>query len=122
MSQVPPTSNNVGLITGLLNRLRLVGRLLRDPRVPAVFKLVPFLPLVYILVPLDFLPDLMPLLGQVDDLGAVILGVETFIALAPNPVVEEHKAAIAANRPYSVGGSRSGASDNVIDGDYREVK
>ncbi len=45
----------------------LVRRLLRDPRVPRARKLVLALVVVYLLVPIDLVPDFIPVAGQLDD-------------------------------------------------------
>src|SRR6266542_2097874 len=100
-------------ITSLVNRLRLVLRLLRDGRVPIYLKVIPFLSLLYIVMPIDLIPDMLPVLGQLDDLGIFALGVEAFIMLSPQHIVAEHMADIAAGQ--------RGAQDNVVDGEWHTV-
>ncbi|MBI2918040.1 MAG: DUF1232 domain-containing protein [Chloroflexi bacterium] len=63
-------------------KLVVACRLLRDPRVPFVAKLViPFVGL-YLLTPIDIIPDFIPIVGQLDDLLIAILGV-TFHVIDP---------------------------------------
>ena len=97
-------------------RLRLWWRLLRDPHVPDTLKLlVPALALVYLLWPADILPDLLPLIGQVDDAAILLLAFSLFESLAPAAVVAKHLADLRAPRR-----SPPRADDgDVIDADYR---
>jgi uncharacterized membrane protein YkvA (DUF1232 family) len=74
----------------LPNFARLFWRLLCDHRVSAVAKGLLLATGAYILSPLDFLPDLMPLLGQLDDLTLFALGCRAFLQLCPKGVVQEH--------------------------------
>jgi len=53
--------------------LRLAWRLMREPRVALVAKALPVLAALYVVSPLDFIPDVLPVLGQMDDLGILIL-------------------------------------------------
>ena len=99
-------------LAALVNRLRLVFRLLRDPRVPVYLKVIPFLSLIYVAMPIDLIPDMIPVLGQLDDLGIVALGVEAFIMLSPKYVVAEHMADIA---------SSDGSQENVVDGEWHTI-
>ncbi len=71
-------------------RFVLFWRLLRDGRVPLGAKLV--LPAVglYLLFPLDVIPDFVPVLGYLDDLLVVILGLWLFLRLCPRELFEEH--------------------------------
>lgn len=56
-----------------LTRLFFLWRsVFRDHRTPAQTKLLPWLSLVYILFPVDAVPDFLPILGQLDDVGVVI--------------------------------------------------
>jgi len=71
-------------------RPRFFWRLLRDPRVPLPAKLV--LPGIglYLLMPIDLIPDFIPVLGYLDDLLVVILGLWLFLRLCPLEVFQEH--------------------------------
>jgi uncharacterized membrane protein YkvA (DUF1232 family) len=80
----------------LPNFFKLFGRLLIDRRVSPWPKLMLVLVLVYVLAPLDLLPDLLVGLGQIDDLVLVFLGLRGFVKLCPPEVVREHVRAIAA--------------------------
>jgi len=84
----------------LLSHVRLAVRLLREPRVPILSKALPVLAGLYVISPLDFVPDFLPVLGQLDDLGVVLLALEGFTRLCPTEAVEFHRAAIAQGRKY----------------------
>jgi len=76
---------------------RLVWALARDPRVPTRQKLVLGAIAGYLVFPLDLIPDFIPVIGQLDDLGVLIFGLDFFIRNAPKEVVEEHMGRIARN-------------------------
>ena len=76
---------------------RLVWALARDPRVPTRQKLVLGAVAGYLVFPIDIIPDFIPVLGQLDDLGVLIFGLDFFIRNAPKEVVEEHMGRIARN-------------------------
>jgi uncharacterized membrane protein YkvA (DUF1232 family) len=80
----------------LIRQLRLAWRLLKDRRVPWALKLIPPAALIYILSPIDILPDLGLGLGQLDDIAIVLLSLKLFIELAPVEVVREHLRALGA--------------------------
>lgn len=88
---------------GFLARLRLGWRLLRDPRVPAWPKLVaPIIALLYVVSPVDVIPDFIPVLGQLDDLGVVAITLAVISMLAqwsPPAVVEQHLASLGSAMP-----------------------
>jgi uncharacterized membrane protein YkvA (DUF1232 family) len=73
----------------LLRQGRLAWRLFTDERVPFAAKLVPLLAVLYILAPIDLVPDFLPALGQIDDLALLLLAVRAFIQLAPQDIVRE---------------------------------
>jgi uncharacterized membrane protein YkvA (DUF1232 family) len=96
----PP--KDVGDVVELIRRLptymRLVWALLRDSRVPAGQKLILAGIVGYIVLPIDLIPDFVPVLGQLDDIAVVLLGLDLFIRSAPQDVVEEHMSRIAQDK------------------------
>lgn len=74
----------------LWTQIKLVYYLLRDRDVPIYLKALPFAGLVYILFPIDFLPDVIPVLGQLDDLTVLIVGLKVFIEMAPVDIVTRY--------------------------------
>lgn len=92
------------MLTTLLKTGRLALRLFRDPRVPLYAKAVPILALIYAASPLDLVPDLIPVLGQLDDVAVLAAGLEFFIKLCPQDVVEEHRAALGHEPTRTVEG------------------
>ena len=105
----------LGLLRMLLSHVRLAGRLLREPRVSLLTKAVPLLAALYLISPLDIIPDLVPLLGQVDDLTVILLALTAFLRLCPAAAVASHRAAIAEGRPYAP----MSPTDDVIDAEWR---
>lgn len=74
----------------VVRQARLAWRLLRDERVPGWTKVIPPAALLYVLFPIDIIPDMAPGLGQLDDIAVVLIGMKLFIELAPRDVVREH--------------------------------
>ncbi len=105
-------------ITQLLENGRLAFRLFNDPRVPGWVKYgIPLLVVLYLVMPLDVLPDFIPILGQLDDIGVIVLGMSLMAKLAPSYVVDEHKRALG----YDVkggSGSTGGSQSSTGGGGY----
>jgi uncharacterized membrane protein YkvA (DUF1232 family) len=55
------------LLTKFRHELRLVWAMLRDARTPATAKIAVLLALIYVLSPFDLVPDVIPILGWLDD-------------------------------------------------------
>jgi uncharacterized membrane protein YkvA (DUF1232 family) len=87
---------SAGFWAGLVKQLRLAWRLLWDPRVPAWTKLIPFVGLIYVISPIDFIPDPILGLGQLDDIGILLLGLRVFLQLAPEEIVLQHVEAMGS--------------------------
>ena len=103
------------MLRTLVSHVRVTLRLLREPRVPLLLKLIPLLAAGYVISPLDFVPDVFPIVGQLDDLGIIFIALEAFLRITPADVVDYHRAAVAAGRrfgPMPPGGE-------VIDAEYR---
>jgi uncharacterized membrane protein YkvA (DUF1232 family) len=79
-----------GFIMFLPNLVRLLGRLLKDRRVPAAEKALFIAAIVYVISPLDLIPDIFPFIGQVDDLYMVALSLTRLINRTDDAVVRQH--------------------------------
>lgn len=67
----------------------LLVRLARDPRVPPAAKVIAGATVAYFVSPIDLIPDPIPLIGEIDDLGLALLAVEQIARLVPHDVVQE---------------------------------
>lgn len=116
MSQNKNVQQQLGMLKGLIDHGRLVWRLLMDKRVPVYLKALPVASLVYLISPIDFVPDVLLGLGQLDDFAAILIGIETFIKLCPQDVVAEHRAALNGDLPYTTAGKTNA---DTVDGEWR---
>ena len=78
------------LLMFLPNMVKLLGKLLTDRRVPTVDKALFAAAIVYVIVPLDFIPDVFPFIGQVDDLYLVALTLLRLVNHTDETVVREN--------------------------------
>jgi uncharacterized membrane protein YkvA (DUF1232 family) len=74
----------------LPNMVRLLGRLLKDARVPTAEKALFIAAIVYVISPLDFIPDVFPFIGQVDDIYVVALTLLRLLNRTDENVVREN--------------------------------
>jgi uncharacterized membrane protein YkvA (DUF1232 family) len=70
--------------------LVLLRRLLGDPRVPRRHKLLLALLLAYVISPIDLVPDVIPVVGQLDDAIVVGLALRAVLRTAGPALVEQH--------------------------------
>lgn len=92
----PPPLRKQLLALSLRSKLRLPWRLLKDPEVPLPAKLLIPLGASYLAMPFDIIPDFIPVLGQLDDLLLLFLGLGLFLRLCPEPVLRRHVEALRA--------------------------
>ena len=78
------------LLLVIPNLLVLCARLMVDPRVPAKERLLVAGAIVYAFLPLDFIPDMLPFVGQVDDLYLIGLTLLRLMSVTDPRVVREH--------------------------------
>ena len=79
------------LVKQTLLQLRLIWRLMRDPRVNWLLKLIPIGGVGYLLLgPLDLITDFFPVLGLTDDAGIILGSLWLFIEMCPPDIVKEH--------------------------------
>jgi uncharacterized membrane protein YkvA (DUF1232 family) len=84
-----------------------VGLLARDPRVPWYTKTLAIVVAGYALSPLDVIPDFIPVVGFIDDVILVPLGILAVIKLVPAEILNEHRA--LAERAIDLPKNRAGA-------------
>lgn len=69
---------------------RVVWGIVRDPRTPVGLKGLLMAALAYVVLPVDLIPDAIPILGQADDLTVLLLVLDLFVQNAPPEVRAEH--------------------------------
>lgn len=112
---------SVLLEPGVVDQARLAWRLLRDERVSALKYVVPALVALYVFSPVDPIPDFFLGVGQVDDLGVVVLALVMLLRLipklAPAEIVDDHLRAMGLqDSRESTDHDRSGA--RTVDASY----
>jgi len=75
----------------------------RDPLTPLVAKVLALIVAAYAVSPIDLIPDFIPVIGYLDNLIIVPLGIMLVVRLIPPEVMREHRetAAQASERPVS---------------------
>jgi uncharacterized membrane protein YkvA (DUF1232 family) len=101
------------MLSHLKNWARRLGRdshaiylAARDPRVPWYVKFLAIAVAGYALSPIDLIPDFIPIIGYLDDLIIVPLGIWLVVSLIPDEIMAEcrAKADAAGQRPVSKSG------------------
>jgi uncharacterized membrane protein YkvA (DUF1232 family) len=78
------------LLLVIPNLLLLSARLMVDPRVPTKERLLVAGAIVYAFMPLDFIPDMLPFIGQVDDAYLIALTLLRLMTVTDPRVVRQH--------------------------------
>ena len=120
----------------ILDNGRLTWRLINDPRVSTLVKVgIPLFIALYFFSPIDFIPDFLPILGQLDDIGVVLFGMSLIVRFSPQTVVDEHRRVLGLDHnigtdvPHTAGSDPSnywagpptrhpGEPTRPIDGEY----
>jgi uncharacterized membrane protein YkvA (DUF1232 family) len=87
-------ANTARLATWLI----ALWKLFKHPQTPRAAKVVAILVLGYALSPIDLIPDFIPVLGQLDDIVLIPLGVALAIKLTPKPLWEARMREAEASR------------------------
>lgn len=85
-----PRRTVISTMKELPNFLRLIGGLLTDVRVSTTDKLLVAGAIGYVLLPMDFVPDFVPFIGEIDDIFLLVLALQRLIANTDRSVVLEH--------------------------------
>lgn len=105
---------------GVFDEVRLAFRLYRDPRVSTALKsIIPILAVLYVLSPIDVIPDLLLGVGQVDDLGVIGIAIVATLKLirrwSPSTIVGEHLDAMGRTGNRTSGHQAAERQDEVIE-------
>src|SRR5512133_725734 len=90
---VPPQG---GTLRTFVNRLKLIMRLMGDPRVSPWVKLIPIGAFVYLVSPIDLIMGI-PGIDALDDAAVIWMGSNLFVELCPPEVVREHMQNLGSN-------------------------
>lgn len=101
-----------------IKRVRLAWRLFRDKRVSFGLKLIPIGGALYVLSPIDFLPDAVLGLGQLDDIGVILLTLNLFIEMCPKEVVDEIQRRLKGQAPTPPPESEED-NPGIVEGEFR---
>lgn len=111
---IPPQG---GMLRDFVLRVKLILRLLGDRRVNWWLKIIPVAGLLYLISPLDLIPDIaLPVIGELDDAAVLWLTNYLFIELCPPDVVKEHVKSLGTHTNLSAD------DDDVVDADSVEFK
>ena len=90
MSKLNLKSRMKNLLMFLPNMVTLCARLMVDKRVPRTERALFAGAVIYAVIPFDFLPDMIPFIGQIDDLFLIALTLLRLIDHTDDRVVREH--------------------------------
>ena len=90
MAKAELKSRMKNLLMFLPNMIILTAKLMVDSRVPRTERALFAGALIYALIPFDFIPDMIPFVGQIDDLFLISLTVLRLIDRTDDRVVREH--------------------------------
>jgi uncharacterized membrane protein YkvA (DUF1232 family) len=85
LTRFVPTGGTPRLATFLI----ALWKLFKHPQTPRAARWVAIAVLAYAASPIDLIPDFIPVLGQLDDLIIVPLGIALAIRLTPRPLWDE---------------------------------
>src|ERR687898_519634 len=78
------------LVFALPDIAKLLWKVVRDKRVSPLVRGGLVATAAYLVLPVDVVPDWIPVLGQLDDVVLLTVGVRTLLRRVPEPIVREH--------------------------------
>src|ERR1700730_6021483 len=90
MAKIQLKSRMKNLLMFLPNMIILTAKLMVDSRVPRTERALFAGALIYAIIPFDFIPDMIPFVGQIDDRFLISLTVLRLIDRTDDTVVREH--------------------------------
>ncbi|RIK11141.1 MAG: hypothetical protein DCC49_00910 [Acidobacteria bacterium] len=95
---VPPLGEGYGievldwkdLLEAVPNSAKLLMRVIADPRAPVLPKILAGAAVLYTALPIDVIPDALPLIGQIDDVVVLFVAVDWLLTNTDEAVLLEH--------------------------------
>jgi len=119
-----PEKSLIGL-SELVRNAKLVWQLMRDGQVPLWLKSIIPASLIYLISPIDLIPDALLGLGQLDDIAVILLAVRLFLSLCPPEIVKRYtgeKGVVEGDyRVVEPEDEHPSAEEPLLEGDYRVV-
>lgn len=116
-SKKSPTLTDPGkrldFLDHVIKQAKLVWMLFRDKHVSMWTKAILPLSVIYLVSPIDLIPDVFLGLGQLDDLGVILLGMSMFVRLCPPDVVAYYMRQLEHGDDV--------AEDKAVDATYRVI-
>ncbi len=111
-----------GVLQDALLRIKLIFRLLGDKRVNPWLKLIPIAGVLYLISPLDIIPDIVfPVIGELDDIAILWLTNHFFVEFCPPDVVREHVRKLISNNSIIDEERNRAADEDVVDGEATDI-
>ena len=106
-----------GFLKDMVLRVKLIVRLMGDPRVSPWVKLIPIGTLIYWISPVDIIMGI-PGIDALDDIAVIGFGTYMFFELCPPEVVREHTEKLTSNNEIIDSASEQ---DDIVDGEATDV-
>ena len=113
--RTPDVRLTAGFLRDSARQVRLMWRLMTDRRVPTWTKLIPPLAILYVLSPIDLVPDPLLGVGQLDDLAVLLISFRVFMELCPSGLVQRIRDELSGSPPPDPEGDVVDASYRVLD-------
>jgi uncharacterized membrane protein YkvA (DUF1232 family) len=111
---IPPQG---GVVRDFILRVKLILRLIGDKRVSPWLKIIPIGGLLYLISPIDLIPDIaLPIIGELDDAAVLWITNYFFVELCPPEVVREHVKALSAST------GTVDDDDDIVEAESVEIK
>jgi uncharacterized membrane protein YkvA (DUF1232 family) len=115
-SQQESAANKPRSIQELWENIQLAWNLLRDDRVSPFLRFgIPILVAAYVILPVDIIPDVIPGLGQLDDIAMLWVALTFFLNKVPVEIKDEYRSGVRS------GSAPSAVGPDVVDADFRVV-
>lgn len=121
----PEPNTRPSTLGELIDNIQLAWKLIRDGRISPWLRFgIPALVGLYLISPIDFLPDAVLGLGQLDDLAIIWIGLQLLLKMASPAIVNEYRnpqpGATSSKQTRSSAGSKVSDAD-VVDASYRVI-